>query len=877
MAVPQKKYICSYCARAFTRSEHKQRHERSHTNEKPFHCIYCTSAFVRRDLLQRHCRTVHHIHKVPRKMLQEKESATPVKILPKKEAATEKKVEIQTILEPALDVCQATAISRQRSAPDGFIASPTTILSTSSNVSQLLDSPISPKARALVKSTEMKTSSSVSDASLIASAKVLLQLAPHKAESTQLPRPTNIQLNSPVLTDTPIKSKSSPTILPKARYSEVSLRVDHFAQQSENPAELLQTKILYTAKYLERVCDVNSPNVSIGDMFLLGYSVVYSEPIMIESQYSNNKAHFMDEYFQGATFTDFDFAISYIISAIGAINTVDKLYTPAKDLINKAWTFLIECSSSQQTLVQYHLETIKVLFFLGKTYLRHFGNDLFMGYLEESTTVMLSKLALVSDLQQKELLRPFIANIWNVYLLVSKHKIQTGPPKFYSWAVDQNIDGYFSLSHYTLTFPKGKLPIEEPFFAEIVSCTLINEVNSLRRDNVLAIFNSHSDLHDAIALAVQSLVNYSLRSTKIDNFTLQMKKLGQDCPQQIGFYLKQNICRISEPSHWQILLLAIDEIDLDGKCHYFLQERRNSLFDAFGEGMLKFLSNDGSSTVKIETLSKMCTISNSLTFNSRLLQTKPYFTLFDERTINVTEFNGLRLLVIKWYLLIVKVFISLLASHSISKLGQKLTESLDLRALLHLTGIQVNKSITGSELIIQLYHKITDVFNSWLDMRTGEFLEFRINLARFFNILFSLASTNNNFLVERAYMNHGSVLLRGRKNSVIELKERRSLSMSLPIAASSSDSHTISSNYVLIQPKEKQSEIYLPPIEMPTSVLPPLVAFNGLPLPTQERTRSSFLGMPNLPHLALKSHPFVLPPLHQSINSCDKDGSISMI
>ncbi|EGW30373.1 uncharacterized protein SPAPADRAFT_52462 [Spathaspora passalidarum NRRL Y-27907] len=56
----QKKYICAFCARAFTRSEHKQRHERSHTNEKPFHCLNCTSSFVRRDLLQRHVRTVHN-------------------------------------------------------------------------------------------------------------------------------------------------------------------------------------------------------------------------------------------------------------------------------------------------------------------------------------------------------------------------------------------------------------------------------------------------------------------------------------------------------------------------------------------------------------------------------------------------------------------------------------------------------------------------------------------------------------------------------------------------------------------------------------------------------------------------------------------------
>lgn len=58
MAV-EKRFVCSFCARVFSRSEHKQRHERSHTNEKPFHCMYCTSAFVRRDLLQRHCRSIH--------------------------------------------------------------------------------------------------------------------------------------------------------------------------------------------------------------------------------------------------------------------------------------------------------------------------------------------------------------------------------------------------------------------------------------------------------------------------------------------------------------------------------------------------------------------------------------------------------------------------------------------------------------------------------------------------------------------------------------------------------------------------------------------------------------------------------------------------
>lgn len=56
---PEKKYKCQFCARAFSRSEHRSRHERSHTKERPFKCLKCRSTFVRRDLLLRHDRTVH--------------------------------------------------------------------------------------------------------------------------------------------------------------------------------------------------------------------------------------------------------------------------------------------------------------------------------------------------------------------------------------------------------------------------------------------------------------------------------------------------------------------------------------------------------------------------------------------------------------------------------------------------------------------------------------------------------------------------------------------------------------------------------------------------------------------------------------------------
>jgi Fungal specific transcription factor domain len=92
---PEKRYKCQFCSRAFSRSEHRSRHERSRkcyrvlfsetgglqrdnnllprvvivflanvpnsidTKERPFKCLKCRSTFVRRDLLLRHDRTVH--------------------------------------------------------------------------------------------------------------------------------------------------------------------------------------------------------------------------------------------------------------------------------------------------------------------------------------------------------------------------------------------------------------------------------------------------------------------------------------------------------------------------------------------------------------------------------------------------------------------------------------------------------------------------------------------------------------------------------------------------------------------------------------------------------------------------------------------------
>ncbi|KAI0150191.1 hypothetical protein GGR57DRAFT_199687 [Xylariaceae sp. FL1272] len=49
---------CRFCSRTFKRQEHKLRHERTHTREKPYACD-CGQLFARQDLLRRHARLSH--------------------------------------------------------------------------------------------------------------------------------------------------------------------------------------------------------------------------------------------------------------------------------------------------------------------------------------------------------------------------------------------------------------------------------------------------------------------------------------------------------------------------------------------------------------------------------------------------------------------------------------------------------------------------------------------------------------------------------------------------------------------------------------------------------------------------------------------------
>ncbi|OIW29034.1 hypothetical protein CONLIGDRAFT_578335 [Coniochaeta ligniaria NRRL 30616] len=55
-----RRFECPRCQRQFSRLEHLQRHDRTHTQERPFCCQQCESRFTRSDLLIRHERLSHN-------------------------------------------------------------------------------------------------------------------------------------------------------------------------------------------------------------------------------------------------------------------------------------------------------------------------------------------------------------------------------------------------------------------------------------------------------------------------------------------------------------------------------------------------------------------------------------------------------------------------------------------------------------------------------------------------------------------------------------------------------------------------------------------------------------------------------------------------
>ncbi|WPK27597.1 hypothetical protein PUMCH_004993 [Australozyma saopauloensis] len=876
MAAPLKKYICTYCARAFTRSEHKQRHERSHTNEKPFHCLYCTSAFVRRDLLQRHCRTVHHIHRVSRKGLREKDSATS-KLLPTPDYP------------PVLE-----SQAKQRSSSESFESSKAQLSNreathlecsvdsaSSSSLRSGMEWPVSPP---LSSGETQLRSSSLGDANLIASARVLLQLAPQKADVAELPS-LNYLPRTPATSIVATSDLRSPKTLPRAHGSIAMLPRSSLQYQltSAPGIELQYERLLSAAESIEQFFDKRHQDVSISDMFLLGFSILSESPLLLRSRYASFEPVYLNEYLQGTPLSDFDIGVGFTVSAIGATSMAgssEKIREDSKMLINKAWTFLIEHLIPRHTLLENQLEVLKNLYLLAQTYLHYFGSDLMIGYLEDTTQAVLEKLSHSKDSIATEVMKPYMEIVWNIYIIVSKHRASSSPPKFYTWALSQTLEDYLSLSQIMLSFSKGSISMQQEFLVQIVACTFTNEVNKLASENSLAIFSSREDLNEALKTAQSSLIMAGSNTTKPDLFHLFSKKMQQNCPEQLKQHLKDRTCQISSPFQWEILAQTVREGFLGEKLFNFVSTYSNSLFETIANQLIDFMGafarKEEYETKSIGRITALSTVSYSLALNGKLLRMKQFADLFDEVRLKKLDSVNLSSFVLEWFISLCSSLLSLFSSQIRFQLDRFISESQALQGLLHMTeAYLIHSGVTSTETIYQLYRNLAATAELWLSTNQDHFKDFRTHLTRFFDEVFLIAYTRDHFQLENVHLSNGSLLLKEKNEGANIGKERRSVSLSAPQKSSNfgSDQASIGGNYVLIKPKEALPSIVLPSLEKaPGATLPPFLGVSGVHLPQVSGLQGQFgHNIQSVSFLALKNPPFVLPPIQHSFKGNEQN------
>lgn len=888
MSPPQKKYICGFCARAFTRSEHKQRHERSHTNEKPFHCLYCTSAFVRRDLLQRHCRTVHNVRLVSRSHGKEErfsDQSSPVlagKTLPR---------------------LVAVSLYREEDARDRENGKLVPHAATGSI----------PTLAASNREQENDLSH------IISSAKALLQMAPSKSGvlnlllSTRLP-PVVAGVNA---TDLNVSPRCGAVLGPQdapgndSMSSSSSMGDFSLAPKEEQSTESKTAsagglvQLLSISKNLEKMYDTEDLKYPVNDFFLVGYSVLANKPYSVFHDVRKDLVDYLHSYSEDSPLSDFKVGLVYNILAVGALTVPAKDYNSeevATAFISKAWNILVDRLIPKHTSLIFQSEILKNLYMLTYTYLRFFNNDLMLSYLEDSSHIILQNLAVAHNSISEEIVLMNMDLFWSIYVLVSKFKINESPPKFYSWFLAQKLfkDSDITLQTFMSNYLKSVHKLEDPFLNEIVVCTLSNEVSNLTFNRSLWIYDLRNSLHNAIILVNKSVKkSVLLVSTYTGIFDVFKKKLIINAPPKFKDLLEYYVFQISAPYHWFLLLTTLRDFNYSFNFDRFMKDNLQSLFQKFGNALLEFFKssdslNTESSIPASEINNNLGIVSCPLIFNSNLLKLNHIVPPVDVSNLSLVDLANLNNLIMEWYITVVKILINLFSNNSPAEIQKVISENCVLQCLIYVINDKdSNYSSASPEFYLLLFNELTKICDTWLNFfnKNSHLTNFRQNVNRFLNDLFVLALNNENFSMGDLYITNESMLVKNRRSmSISSLDTALSNAKSSPSRGSISTappvfSHaplplfpnsrkSVSSNYVLMN---KPETISSPPLNAsqspPTSVimsvstsLPPLLSVSKLQFNAASHN-SQHSGMVMTP-MSPSTNSLILPPIHtQARNS----------
>lgn len=743
MATP-KKYVCAFCARAFTRLEHKQRHERSHTNEKPFHCLHCTSAFVRRDLLQRHCRTVHNIQmtsshhpKSEKTKVSEPDPSVGHNIgAGANEPLTNDHEEVKH--EDGHNGMNGNGVANDEI--NGDVNS-----SVSRENSKELTNNISPPAMDISHSNGMMSMNS----------------------DDSMPSPTNA-INSS---------------------ANLFLNIDAFDDQAskinlKDNNELVN--LLSISKKLYHILvqfdtDIKKFNPEeLDEIFLMGYIKLYNnEDYPIIKKLLKNLLQYLNSNFQDLN--NFKICLVYSVLSIGFDQYNHKAL--AFEFFRKSWDLLIlkliPVNYNNNNLIN-QLEILNNLFLSCFLYLMldfdqyqlqinspttsngtpdvtgrsHLGNsatpvgtsptsfpplgsntnntsetlnaDLMFNYLNDISFIIMSNLNNEKD--NMNLANNNMNLFWSIYILLSNYFVNKEPPKFYQIFLDKLVINNQLLATVMVNLSKSIILIDNKSIKEIIIATLINELNSLINYNKLQIYDLKNSLHNSIIL-----INKSLITLKLENeyFEIFKKKLIINCPIKFNDILNYYVFLPEQFFNYNLLMIALKEFNnsanTNGSFNFsmFVNSNLSSNYMKFSNELLLFFSNGSISNIN----NNLGIVSFPLIFNNNFLSAN--FNVLSTKTFNSVEKNKLNLLLIEWYLTITKILITLFRDNS-------LVNNYILQCLLYLlNNHHLDFKLNDVNWFINIFNALNIVFNNWMDFvgHQDHLISFKANLNTLINNL----------------------------------------------------------------------------------------------------------------------------------------------
>lgn len=725
MLSPPKKYVCGYCARAFSRSEHKQRHERSHTNEKPFHCSYCASAFVRRDLLQRHCRTVHNIRLVARTASRERKIVKGALVVSfeatlKSDACVTSPKLLQSIVPP--DTVHAPSnslpyVSSQipdTSPPESHRASSGSLPSKSqpllpSGKGLLLDphGPIKAEPESLkpslslsgsdlvsgeATSLDARTSSSSSldtEPNIVASAKALLQLAPKNTSVDGLQMGPDTGLGTPMC--------------PSLATSLMDI-----------------SQVLLLAKVFKQYYFPEDLKYPLKEFFFIGYCILVKEPYNTLPTSHNETQAYQSICSLGLPHS-FKVGLAYSILAVGCLSLAAKSRHYEKlsaEFINKARESLVEKSAPSHNTPTNQLELLSSLYLLTNVCMSYFNNDSTLAVLEQTTLASLQNLP-------HNLIDTEMDLLWKIYILVSESKPFAKPPKFYTWFLGQRLNGTVLAE-----VMRGFLSPESPTVpitgqvALVVISTLLNEMNSFTAEDALWVFSSRLELRDALAGINKSVS----KGPSLEIFEVFKRSLLVDAPAPCKDLLHTSLFEITSASHVNLLLANLMELDPIPEFPQFLQRNLNSLFQDFVEEARGFFHHHPS---RPRLGTNFGLVSFPLMLNELLWGLQKAPSLVSQLSLNPFERANLDILVLQWYATLVKTLVHAVSPNHAALDYQTLSENVVFQSLLVIVNERRNCELeTGIHRIMPILEEAVRVCESWVQNKSQLAL-FQQNLFRF--------------------------------------------------------------------------------------------------------------------------------------------------